>query len=321
VNSNPATTSLYQDASRSVLLGLIVNLALGVGKLVGGLIGSSYALISDSVNSLGDTLTSSIVWFALWFAQRPADAEHPYGHTRAEAIAASNVALLMILSALALGWETFFRGSLPPASPPLWTLWLAGSNVLIKEGLYQYKRRVGRRTGSMAVVANAWDHRSDALCAFVVLIGLSVARWAGPGYAWADKVAALIVIVAILWSGTMLFRASTSELMDLQADTPFLDGIHQTAVAVPEVKNVETLWVRKSGLEYFVDIHIQVDSQLTVAEGHQIGHEVKDKLMHEFPKLRNVLVHLEPFSSSASPAPTPPLHGQSSERQHRPPSS
>ena len=144
--------------------GLGSEFALGVVKLIGGLVGNSFALLSDAVNSLGDTLTSIVVLFALRVAQRPPDDEHPYGHTRAEAIAATNVAVVIILSAVTIGWEAIRRLGISHDPPPVWTLWIAGGNVLIKEALYQYKVRVGRRVRSAAVIANAWDHRSDALC-------------------------------------------------------------------------------------------------------------------------------------------------------------
>jgi cation diffusion facilitator family transporter len=276
------------------VLGLVVNVTLGIVKLVGGILGGSFALISDAVNSIGDSLTSVVVVFALVVAQKPADREHPYGHSKAEAIAASNVALLIILSALFVGWEAVRRIPIQHDLPPVWTLWIAGANVLIKEGLYRYKVRVGQRTGSTAIIANAWDHRSDALCSFAVLIGLGIVRWAGPDYIWADEVAALVVVCLIFWSGTKLFRRSTSELMDLQASEEFVQQIQTAAEGVSGVRNVETLWVRKSGLEYFADIHIEVDAQLTVDEGHRIGHRVKDRLLEQFPTLRDVLVHLEP---------------------------
>jgi cation diffusion facilitator family transporter len=166
---------------------------------------------------------------------------------------------------------------------------------LIKEGLYQYNVRVGRRTGSAAIIANAWDHRSDALCALAVLIGLACVKFGGPRFSWADEAASLVIVLAIVASGVKLFRSSASELMDLQADSQFVDQIRSMAIQVAGVENVETLWVRKSGLEYFADIHIEVDPQLTVAAGHRIGHQVKDRLLNEFACLRDVLVHLEPF--------------------------
>lgn len=288
-------SSLYRDANRAVLVGLAFNLVLGVAKLIGGLVGNSFALVSDSVNSLGDVFTSAVVLFALHVAQRPADREHPYGHTRAEAIAASNVALLVILSALAIAWEAIRRINVPHDLPPVWTLWIAGPNIVIKECLYQYKVRVGRRTGSSALIAHAWDHRSDALAALAVLIGLGIVRWAGPRFISADEIAALVVVAAILWSAGSLFYKSAHELMDVQAGQALVQQIRQTAASVPGVRGVEKLWVRKTGLEYLADIHIEVNSQLTVAEGHRIGHVVKDQLLSEFPNLRDVLVHLEPY--------------------------
>lgn len=276
------------------MLGLVVNLALGVVKLVGGLVGSSFALVSDAVNSLGDALTSVVVVGALWYAQRPADEEHPYGHTRAEAVAASNIAVVIILSALFVGWQALTRIAGHHEVPPVWTLWIAAANVVIKEGLYRYKVRVGKTTGSAAIVANAWDHRSDALCSLAVFVGLGIVRWAGPDYIWADEAAALVVVAAILISGVKLFRNSTSELLDPQADEQLVEQIRATAEQTPGVSQVEKLWVRKTGMEYLADIHIQVDAQLTVDEGHRIGHRVKDRLVEQFASLRDVLVHLEP---------------------------
>lgn len=299
--SASSSEPLYRSARRAALLGLIVNSALGVVKLIGGLVGNSFALLSDAVNSLGDSLTSIVVLYALRVAQRPADDEHPYGHTRAEAIAATNVAVVIILSALTVGWEAVQRMGSLHETPAVWTLWIAGANVLIKEALYQYKIRVARRIGSAAVMANAWDHRSDALCALAVLIGLAVVRWGGPGLVWADEVAALAVVSAITWTGVQLFRTSASELMDPQADEELVKQIRCAAEQVPGVRAVEKLWVRKTGLEYLTDIHIEVDEQLSVAEGHRIGHRVKDRLLAGFPALRDVLVHLEPFPNATEP--------------------
>lgn len=286
--------SLYREVFGAALLGLAVNLALGLVKLAGGIVASSFALISDAVNSLGDVLASAVVLFALRFAQRPPDTEHPYGHSRAEAIAASNVALLVILSALWVGWEALQRLTVRHGIPPGWTLAIAGANVLIKEAMYRYHIGIGRRLGSAALIASAWDHRSDALCSLAVLVGLGVVLWGGPRWICADEVAALVVVAAIIWSASHVFRDSASELMDVQAGEDLVRRIGIAAREEPEVCGVEKLWVRKSGLEYFADIHIEVDPLLTVAEGHRIGHRVKDRLLAEFPALRDVLVHLEP---------------------------
>lgn len=295
MNCNPAANSIYRDVTRAALLGLVINFGLGVAKLVGGLFGNSFALLSDSVNSLGDTISTVVVLYALRLAQSPPDDKHPYGHTRAEAIAASNVSILIMLSALAIGWQSLQRLTQVHDFPEAWTLWIAGANVLIKEGLYRYYVRVGKRTGSLAIVANAWDHRADALCALAVLVGLAAVRWGGAAFMWADEGAALVVVVGILWSATELFRNSANGLLDVQASPDQLLKIRNVAEATAGVLGVETLRVRKSGLEYFVDIHIEVDPQMSVATGHQIGHLVKSRLMEKFDTVRDVLVHLEPF--------------------------
>jgi cation diffusion facilitator family transporter len=287
---------LYQEAVRAACLGLLVNLALGAAKLAGGLAAQSFALLSDAVNSLGDVFTSVVVLLAFRVAQKPADAEHPYGHTRAEAIAGSNVSVLVLVSALLVAWEVL-RG-LPGRvheTPPLWTLAIAGSNVVIKEILYQYKIRLGRRSGSSALIANAWDHRADALSALAVLTGLFLGRLIGPSTVPVDELAALLVVSVIVVSAGKLLWSSAQELMDAQADPELVDQIRTTAASVSGVKRIDKLLVRKSGLEYLVDIHIQVTARETVQEGHRIGHVVKDLLLSRFTKVRDVLVHLEPF--------------------------
>lgn len=296
MKTRPSMRAIYRDAAKAAWIGLAVNLALGVTKLAGGLISGSFALISDAVNSLGDVLTSIVVIVALRIAQRPADRGHPYGHTRAEGIAASNVALLIIVSAGFVGWEALRRFGQPNPLPPSWTLWIAGSNVVIKESIYHYKMRVGQRTGSAALIANAWDHRSDALCALAVLIGLALVRWGGPRFAAFDGMAALVVVTAIISAGISLFRASANQLMDAQADDQVIALVRNTASAVGGVRAVEQVRVRKTGLEHLADIHVQVAPHLSVADGHRIGHNVKNELMEKIPTLRDVLVHLEPFS-------------------------
>ncbi|MBX3424008.1 MAG: cation transporter [Pirellulaceae bacterium] len=292
---NPQSRPLYQQVQRASWLGLCVNLGLGIAKLTGGLIGNSFALVADAVNSLGDAVTTVIVLYSLKVAQRPADQEHPYGHTRAEGVAALSVSLLIIMSAAMVGWEALQRLSVQHGVPPWWTLWIAGANVLIKEALFRYKLAIGRRTGSMALIANAWDHRSDALCALAVLVGLSAIRLGGPNWMWADETAALVVVMLILVAATSLYLRSASELMDVQADPWLIDSVRQAAQATSGVLAIEKLWIRKSGIEYFVDIHIQVAPTLSVDAGHHIGHTVKSRLLDGFPAIRGVLVHLEPF--------------------------
>jgi len=276
-------------------------LILGLTKLVGGLLAGSFALVADSVNSLGDTVASIVVLVALRIAQRPADENHPYGHSRAEAVAASNVALLIIISALLLGVEAVRRFGLDHAAPPNWALAIAAANVVIKEALYRYKLRVASRTGSAAVLANAWDHRADALSALAVLIGLSATAIGGTDWIWADEVAALFVVAVILRGAIPLFRNSARDLLDAQAEPELVRQVRAWASQTEGVEEVEKLWIRKSGFEYLVEIHLEVDPDRTVADGHRIGHEVQARLQERFPRLRHVLVHLEPHGVTGRP--------------------
>lgn len=310
---SPTKERLYREATRAAALGLVINLILGISKLTGGLIGDSFALIADAVNSLGDVLTSAAVLFAFRVAQRPPDEEHPYGHARAETIAGASVALVVGLSALSVAAEAIPRlRDVHDQPPPYWTLLIAGANVLIKEALFQYKIRVGRRTGSTALIANAWDHRSDALSALAVLIGLAAVSWGGPAWSPADEIAALFVCVAILWSAGRVYLDTAHELMDVQADPELVAMIRETAESVPGVRGTQTLWARKAGLEYLVDIHVRVDPQLTVAEGHRIGHRVKDRLLEAHATLRDVLVHLEPAPETNGQSASSPQNSNSS---------
>lgn len=287
--------AVYREAVRAVWLGLAVNLALGVAKLVGAIVGHSFAMLSDAVNSLGDVVTGAAVVFAFRVAQKPPDEEHPYGHTRAEAIAGSYVALLVLVSAVWVGIEAIDRLNATHAVPPAWTLVIAGLNVGIKEILYQYKVRVARRSGSSAVMAHAWDHRSDALSALAVLVGLGLVRFGGERFLFADEVAGLIVVAVIIWTAGNLLWGSAQELMDVQAESDLVEAIRGAAAGVKGVQGVDKLFVRKTGLEYLVDIHLEVPGEWTVSAGHDLGHAVKDDLLQRFPQIRDVLVHLEPY--------------------------
>jgi cation diffusion facilitator family transporter len=284
----------YRQTRRAALLSFATTLTLGVAKLVGGLWGHSLALLSDAVHSLGDALAAAAVFGALLWAQQPADPEHPYGHTRVESVAGCNVALLLILSALWVGWEAL--STLGHAGPPpeAYTLAVAALSVVLNEGLYQYSSRVARRTGSRAVLAASWDQRLDALGSLAVFVGLALAWWGGPAWHSADHVAALVVALIILWAGGSLFWGSLQELMDRQAAPEVLRAVREEALAVPGVRGVEKLLVRKTGLEHLVDIHVEVDPDLSVREGHAVGHAVKDRLMRAIVTVKDVLVHIEP---------------------------
>ncbi|MDZ4803732.1 MAG: cation diffusion facilitator family transporter [Candidatus Eisenbacteria bacterium] len=292
---NPlAMRRVYASAERGALLGFVVNILLAAGKLTAGILAGSFVLIADAVNSLGDVLASTVVLGSLRFAQRPPDAGHPYGHTRIEAVAGAMVSMLILVSAGIIAWEAIQRIGRFHDVPPSWTLWVAGTTVVTKEVLYRYNWRLGKETGSQAIRANAWDHRADALSALAVMVGLALVRFGGDSWRSADEIAALVVVVLILTGGVRLLLGSAHELMDAQAEPDFVGRIRRMVLTVPGADGVEKLFVRKSGLEYLVDLHLEVDPAMTVESGHRVSHAVKDHLMAECAEIREVLIHLEP---------------------------
>ena len=286
---------LYRQTRRAAMGGMLVTLCLGVAKLLGGWFGHSLALLSDSLHSFGDALSSASVLGALWWSEQPPDREHPYGHTRIETIAASNVALLLIGSGLWVAYEAIHSWNEPSLTPHWYTLVIAFSSVAMNEAIFRYSISVANKTGSKAVEASAWDQRLDVFGSLVVLLSLAISIWAAPGWHSVDHIATLVVAGTILFAGGRIFWGSLQDLMDRQADPELLAQVRRLALEVPGVRGVEKLFIRKSGLEYFVDIHVEVAPEISVRQGHQIGHAVKDHLISHIITVRDVLVHIEPF--------------------------
>src|SRR5262249_53469673 len=184
------------------------------------------------------------------------------------------------------------------SSPHMYTLAIAAGGALFQEGLSRYTSRIARRTGSGALLATAWDYRLDALGGLAVLSGVAVSTWGGPRWDWADHVAALVIAATVSWIGVRLLRDNINDLMDRQAPPEILAAVRRAASSVPGVLGVETLRMRKAGLEYLVDIHIEVAPNLTVEAGHAIAHAVKDHIQNTVSAIRDVLVHVEPHGRS-----------------------
>jgi cation diffusion facilitator family transporter len=285
---------LYRQSRHAAAWGTAIGILLGLAKLAGGVFGHSIALLSDSLHSFGDAFVCTVVFLALRWSQTPPDREHPYGHTRGEAVAGSNVAMLLVISAVAIIWKALATLDEEALEPQAFTVWIAAASVIIKEGLYRYNEYIARQTRSSAIKATAWDHRADALSSLAVLIALVIMRWGGPAYDRVDHIAAILVALTILWSAGRLFWSSLQELMDRQAEPEILNAVRSEALSVPGVQNVEKLLVRKTGLEYLVDIHVEVDPDISVRDGHSIAHAVKDQIVARVVPIKDVLVHVEP---------------------------
>lgn len=286
---------IYDEATQAAGVGLVVNAFLAILKLGGGVFTGSLALLADALNSLGDVVTSLIVRRGLIVAQRDADEEHPYGHTKAESIAGLTVSLLILFSAIGLAWETVRGLGLEREALSKAAVWVAFLAAITKELLYRYTIRSSHRLHSRSLQAAAWDHRCDALASGAIALALGMAPFLGQ-HAWiVDPLAALGICFFLIYVGIGVYRKTAEELMDQQGPTAFVEQIGDLALKDPDVRVVETLRVRKSGLEFFVEIHLEVDGQMSVIQGHCVGHRVKDAIMLQFPQVRDVHVHIEPY--------------------------
>lgn len=279
---------------RATFLGLAVNVVLAGTKFVAGVFGHSHALVADATESLADVLSSLIVWRGLTVAATPADEDHPYGHGKAEPLAAAFVAAMLLGAAMWIAVTAIGEVAEPHLSPKPFTLFVLLAVVLIKEILFRYVLREGASVDSAAMRSDAWHHRSDAITSVAAGIGISVALIGGKGYESADDWAAIAAACVIGWNGWRLLRPALNELMDTAPGREIVEEVRRVAATIPGVEEVEKCFVRKMGYHYYVDMHVEVDPEMTVRRSHEIAHEVKDKVRDEIPDVHDVLVHIEP---------------------------
>jgi cation diffusion facilitator family transporter len=285
---------------RSAQLGLLVNAALAGVKLVAGLVGNSYALVADAVESTADVLASIAVWGGLAIAAQPADEDHPYGHGKAEPLAASAVALMLLGAAVGIAVEAIQEIRAPGGPPEAWTLGVLVSVVLVKAVLSRRVLTVGSAIGSTAVKADAWHHLSDAVTSAAAFIGIGLVVWGTrvlgePAWAVADDWAALAATGVIAYNGLALLQPALHDLMDRMPGPDVVAPIRRAAEAVPSVLAVEKLHARRTGLAYHVTIHIQAEPTTPLDEAHALGHRVTDAIRAAVPQVEAVVVHMEPY--------------------------
>jgi len=282
---------------RTTLIGVAANGALVIIKLISGVLGNSYALIADALESALDIFSSLLVYGGLQVAARPPDEDHPYGHGRAESIAALFIGIFMFGAAVGIAIQSVREIMTPHYSPAPFTLVVLVLVVATKELLFRFVRTVGESTGSTALKADAWHHRSDALTSLAAFIGISLALMMGPGYESADDWAALLACAIIAFNGYSILRPAIAELMDATLYVDIEEKVRQLAVKVRGVKGLDKCRVRKYGLNYVVDLHVVVDGDISVRDGHDIAHRVKDALRQSPLKIADVLVHIEPTAN------------------------
>ncbi len=287
--------SRLQKSVAVTVLGLAVNVALSFVKLAAGILGNSYALVADAIESFADMAGSLIVWRGVVVANRPADENHPYGHGRAETLAAAAVAMLLVGAAVMIVVESCREIAAPHHEPKPYTLFVLLAVVLIKEGLFRVVGKVGAEVESEAVKADAWHHRSDAITSAAAALGISIALVGGEAYRSADDWAAIFAGVVIAWNGYRLLKPAVIELMDTAPDSDIERQAELIALGVDGVRGVEKCRARKMGYDYVLDLHVEVDGTLTVTTAHGIAHAVKGAIQAQLPRVREVTTHIEPF--------------------------
>lgn len=281
---------------RFARLGLIVNAVLVAIKITAGLLGNSYALVADGVESATDVFASLIVWRGISISGRSADEQFHFGYGKAETIAAAIVSMMLLAAAAGIAVQAFREILNPHEGPAAFTLVVLVGVIAIKETLFRRVRLVGDEVGSRALETDAWHHRSDALTSAAAFIGISLALIGGPSWAPADDWAALFASGIIAFNGTRLLRPAVADLMDRAPPPDVLERIRRLANGVDGVLAIEKVQARRAGMGYLVAIHVQARPDLTLREAHNLGGRVRSAIRTD-PQLLDAFVHMEPFEA------------------------
>jgi cation diffusion facilitator family transporter len=279
----------------TALIGLCLNGVLAAVKVTAGIVGHSQALIADGIESTADLFSSLVVWSGLRIASRSADEHYPFGYGKAEALAAVAVGLLLFLAAAAIAAESIHQIRTPHFTPRPFTLLVLVGVVLVKEVWFRRVRRLGEAVGSTVVAADAWHHRSDAITSAAAFVGITVALLGGPGWESADDWAALLASSVIVFNAVGVLRPAVDDLMDRAPGEAMLGRVAAAASAVPGVRAIEKLKVRKAGMGYYVDLHVQADPAMPLHDAHVLSGMVKSAIRTAVPEVHGALIHMEPY--------------------------
>ena len=283
------------DGIRIILWGVLLNAVMAAVKIGAGVLGNAHALVADGVESLADVITSLVVSSGLRIAAIPPDENHPFGHGKAESLSAMVAAIALLATGAGIAIQSIRALLDPPGeAPKLYTLIVLVGVIAIKEFMFRMIDRMGRKIGSQALRSEAWHHRSDAITSVAAFIGISVAIAGGPNYVRADAWAALLACVIIAGNGVRLFRRALDDVMDSAPPAEVEEQIRGIAAGVDGVVTIEKCRVRRSGLSLLVDIHVEVDGNLSVRRGHDIAHDVKQALLDSQLSILDATVHIEP---------------------------
>jgi cation diffusion facilitator family transporter len=285
---------LQEKVIKITYLSIVGNTLLAILKAITGVFGNSYALIADAIESTSDIFSSFLLLVGIKYASRPADKNHPYGHGRAEPLITFMIVGFLVCSAVIIAYQSIKHITTPHALPKPFTLAVLAFIILVKELLYRIVKKKGEQTHSTAIKADAWHHRSDAITSLAAFIGISIALYFGKGYEAADDWAALFASGIILYNSYLIFRPALGEIMDEHLYDELIESIRDLSKKVDGVLDTEKCFIRKTGMNYHVDLHIVVNAEISVKEGHLIAHQLKDYLKTELTQLADVLIHVEP---------------------------
>lgn len=285
---------------RVTWVGLALNLFLAAAKFVGGVLGSSQAVLADAVHSLSDTVTDIAVLLGVRYWSAPADASHPYGHHRIETLVTAGIGLILGVVGMAIGFNAVASVRSPHLRQPGWIAFGAALlSIVLKEWLYRWTVAVGRRIRSSALVANAWHHRSDSFSSYPAALAVVIAL-IDRKLSYVDHIGALVVSLFILHAAWSIVKPAFYELADSGAPDHVRDLIRDVGLSAPEVTSVHAIRTRRMGSSVFVDLHITVDGATSVARGHEISEIVSARIRAQVPDVIDVVVHLEPHDHTAA---------------------
>jgi cation diffusion facilitator family transporter len=286
--------SLEQTAIKATYFSMIGNTLLAIIKWIAGYFGNSYALIADAIESTTDIFSSFLVFLGIKYASKPADENHPYGHGRIEPLVTFLVVVFLVISATIIAYESIQNIQTPHELPKKFTLIVLGVIIIWKEISFRIVLSKSEKTKSSSLKADAWHHRSDAITSVAAFIGISIALIMGKGYESADDWAALFASGFILYNSYLILRPALGEIMDEHLYDEMVDQIRIVSQTVEGVIETEKCYVRKTGMKYYVDLHAVVKGEISVKDGHEISHRLKDTLQTMIPEIVQVLIHIEP---------------------------
>lgn len=300
-NSEPIKVTAVQSTNSSIrrvtYAGMLINVLLSIVKCTVGLAVGSISLFADGIHSLSDLLTDAAVLVGIHLGSREPDADHPYGHGRFETFSTAFVAVVLI----AVGVGMIYKASgdiakmhatgVETVTISTWVIWVALLSVISKEVLYQWTRIVAIRVHSSVVYANAWHHRSDALSSVAVIIGAIAVKF---GYPHGDQLGAIVVGIMIILVGVKVIGQCISEFSERAVDARIVDQIQKIIESEKRIRGWHQLRTRSAGREIFLDLHILVDPELTVTDGHEISECLERTLIEQIPQPMNIIIHIEP---------------------------